>query len=200
VLRSGELVAEVEDTLSVLWHDEADVAAVTEGLREATNAARHRDAEEVLSDLRTEYARLLTGPGLAAVAGFESQWSRGSGEPAAPVFTQVTTAVAATYAAEGVRAAAGLPADRASAEVEFLYHLSAREACALQTGEWDEERRLRTVRERFITEHAGTWLPSFAEDLGTAARCALYMGLATLLGAFVCAEASVSAHEKGRRS
>ena len=120
VLRSGELIAEVEDALEVLWHDEADAAAVTEGLREATNAARHEVSSTVLEELRTEYARLLTGPGLTAVAGFESQHAGGHGDPAAPVFGAVTTAVAEALAEEGVRAAAGLPADRATAEAEFL--------------------------------------------------------------------------------
>ena len=200
MLRSGELVAEVEDALGVLWHDEADVAAVTEGLREATNAARHADAAGVLDDLRTEYARLFTGPGLAAVAGFESQYAGGRGDPSAPLFGPVATAVAGAFAEEGVRATAGMPSDRATAEVEFLFHLSAREASALQVGGRGEVRRLRAVRQRFVAEHAGAWLPLLAADLGSAARSGFYAGLATLLGTFLCAEADAipHAHAEGR--
>lgn len=194
VLRSGELVAEVEDALGALWREEADAAAVAGGLREATNAARHEDAAAVLDELRTEYARLFTGPGLAAVAGFESQYFDGRGDPAAAVFGPVTAMVAAAYAQEGVRAAAGLPADRATAEVEFLYHLSAREGAALQAGNTEEAGRLRAARERFVVEHAGAWLPLLADDLGSTAGCAFYAGLATLLGAFLRAERGVVAH------
>jgi len=197
VLRSGELVAEVEDGLDVLWHDEADAAAVTEGLREATNSARHEDPHGVLDELRTEYARLFTGPGVAAVAGFESQYAAGRGDPSASVFGAVTAAVAESLAEEGVRAAAGLPADRATAELEFLYHLSAREAAALQSGDQDEARRLRAARKRFVVRHAGTWLPLLADDLGPASDCGLYAGLATLLGSFLRAEVGAIPQTEG---
>jgi TorA maturation chaperone TorD len=192
VLRSGELVAQVEDALGVLWRDEADATAVTGGLREATNAARHEGAGEVLGDLRTEYARLFTGPGSTAVAGFESQWASGCGETSAPLFGPVATAVAEFYAREGVQASAGLPADRAATEVEFLFHLSMRESSAWQEGDVGEARRLRAVREQFVGAHAGAWLPLLGDDLGTAARCRLYVGLATLLGSFVRAEAGAA--------
>jgi TorA maturation chaperone TorD len=188
VLRSGELVAAVEDALGVLWHDEADTAAVTEGLREATNTGRHEDADHVLDDLRTDYARLITGPGLAAVAGFESQYAGGRGDPAAPVFTTVTAAVAEAFAEEGVRAAGGLPSDRATTEVEFLYHLNAREASAWMVGDRAEAQRLRAVRDRFVVQHAGLWLPVLADDLSRAAGQGFYAGIGTLLGAFVSAE------------
>lgn len=189
MLRSGELVAEVEDALEMLWHDAADVAAVTEGLREATNAARHDGPGSVLDGLRTEYARLFTGPGLAAVAGFESQYAGGRGDPGARLFGEVTTAVEQALAEEGVQAAAGLPADRATAELEFLYYLSVREASAWQSGDRSEADRLGAVRDRFIGRHAGTWLPLLAGDLGEQARSELYAGLATLLGTFLRAEA-----------
>ncbi len=200
VLRSGELVAEAEDALEVLWHHEADAAAVTEGLREATNAARHEDPRTVLEELRTEYARLLTGPGLTAVAGFESQYAGGHGDPAAPVFGAVTTAVAEALAEEEVQAAAGLPADRATAEAEFLYHLSTRAAAAWGAADRREAERLTTVRDRFLVLHAGAWLPALADDLGRAARSGFYAGLATLLGTFLRTEvAAVSPTSGGER-
>jgi TorA maturation chaperone TorD len=198
VLRSGELVAEVEDGLDALWRDEADAAAATEGLREATNTARHEEARRVLDDLRTDYARLFTGPGLAVVAGFESQYAAGLGDPAAPVFTAVTAAVEKMLAEEGIRASAGQPPDRAAAEVEFLYHLSAREASAWLDGDRSEAKRLRVVRDRFIVLHAGAWLPILADDLGLAARPGLYAGLATLLGSFLRTELAAISPASGQ--
>jgi hypothetical protein len=90
----------------------------------------------------------------------------------------------------GVRAAAGLPPDRATAEVEFLYHLSAREASAWLEGDRNEAARLRAVRDRFIVLHAGAWLPVLADDLGLAARLEFFAGLATLLGPFIRAESA----------
>ena len=192
-------MAEVEDALDALWHDESDAAAVAAGLRESTNAARHDDPLSVLDGMRTEYARLFTGPGLAAVAGFESQYVGGRGDPAAPVFSAVTTAVEQVLGQEGIRAAAGLPPDRATAEVEFLYNLSAREAAAWRDGNRSEAKRLRVVRDRFIVQHAGAWLPILADDLGGAARLGFYVGLATLLGAFIRTElaATSRASEQG---
>jgi TorA maturation chaperone TorD len=189
----------VEDALGLLWRNEADAAAVIGGLREATNETRHEDAGEVLADLRTDYARLFTGPGLTALAGFESQWAGGRGDPSAPVFGPVASAVEKTYAEEGVRASAGLPADRASTEAEFLYLLSAREASAWRDCEGGEARRLRALREQFIVVHAGAWLPLLADDLGTAAHRGFYAGLATLLGSFIRAELAAVGRPQGER-
>jgi len=190
MLRSGELVAEVEDGLAVLWGEEADVAAGAAGLREATHSARHQEPADVLRNMRVEYARLFTGPGLAAVAAHESQYDGGRGEPAAGLFGAITSAVAAVYAGEGLSAASGEPADRAAAELEFLYYLSKGEVEAQAAGDEEEAGRCADARRDFVRTHAAVWLPALSADLGEQARLEVYRGLAALLRAFLRTEDS----------
>jgi TorA maturation chaperone TorD len=86
--------------------------------------------------------------------------------------------VAAFYRAFGA-AAHGPAADRpdfVGCELEFLSFLELRRLAALE-GDEDAE-IVDEIREAFITEHAGRWLPTFFREVSTADALGFYRALA----------------------
>lgn len=135
-----------------------------------------------------EYARLFTGPGRQAVAGYESEYlEQPRGDGRGRLGGSVAASVEAAYAREGVATAAGRrePPDFVALELEFLYHLSALEAEAWAAGDGEEARRLSSASELFLDEHARRWLPALAGAVRAESRHPFYTAVGELLGYLV---------------
>lgn len=90
------------------------------------------------------------------------------------------------YEAFGVRPRrGGERPDHVACELEFLALLALKEATAIATGEAERRTVCRSAAGRFITDHAGRWLPALAGRIATRAPGTGYAGLAALASAIV---------------
>jgi TorA maturation chaperone TorD len=197
-LAGGELAAEARAAASRAPFAGARGAAAVAEIQRCAAAVIADPSGEALCALRAEYARLCTGPGRPALACYASEYleplrADGRGR----LGGAVAAAVEEVYAAEGVATTAGRrePPDFVATELEFLYVLGWREACAEAAGDAAEARRLRAVALEFLDGHAGRWLPMFAAAARQESREPLYTALAELLACCLPA-----AREDGRRA
>jgi putative dimethyl sulfoxide reductase chaperone len=72
--------------------------------------------------------------------------------------------------------------------LEFLSHLSAREAEAWGTEDRDGVRVALGWQQRFLTDHLGKWAPKFCRKVEATAESAFYTEFAKLLHSFLAAE------------
>jgi TorA maturation chaperone TorD len=99
--------------------------------------------------------------------------------------------VAAFYLAFGAEAhgpAAERP-DFVGCELEFLSFLELRRLAALEADE-DGVEIVESIRDAFLTDHAGRWLPTFFRELSSAAEHGYYRSLADFGASLLEAELS----------
>lgn len=114
---------------------------------------------------------------------YETQYAHGG------VFrkTQELADIAGFYRAFGLEAAAGdRRPDHLPVELEFVSLLLLKEALALRRGEREKAAISRSARGKFLGDHLGRWLPSFAAAMSVKAPegycAALGAALAALVG------------------
>jgi TorA maturation chaperone TorD len=184
-LADGSLVADLSDAVAWLGVD-ADV--YTRGvamLRDVTVAGC------TLTDLKVEFARLFTGPGLPAVGRFASQYLDEPGPGGVGrLGGEATEAAVATYQAEGLAPRSTLrePADDIATELEFLAWLCSREHQEWASGSTDEARRLRRVADDFVRHHCALWWPAFVAACQAQAKIATYRAFAEVVAAHLTIE------------
>lgn len=148
-------------------------------------------AAEGLESLLVDYTRLFLGPTEAVAQPYGSVWM--SGEKT--LMQDSTMAVLELYREGGFELDdefRELP-DHVAAELEFLYLLIYRENQA-RMGEPDALRSTADLRKRFLDEHLGAWIGSFAAAVRAGAKTAFYRELAGLTDRFVRMEASAGEH------
>jgi len=142
--------------------------------------------ESVLEEMSVEYARLFLGPGKhisphESVHLPEEEGGTGQlwGKPAVKV-KKFIEASGLEYKSEY----SGLP-DHISVELEFMQHLTLREAQA-----WEEDGRKGSefylkIEEVFIEEHLTHWIPIFCEKVKEETEMPFYKGMAALTKKFI---------------
>jgi DMSO reductase family type II enzyme chaperone len=95
--------------------------------------------------------------------------------------------IAGFYRAFGVRVVPelGERLDALEVELEFLHLLAMKEAHALARGEAEHASVVAAATRKFLSEHVGRWVPSFAKRLTAKGRSPLYRALADALGAWI---------------
>lgn len=163
-----------------------EIAALTEALSDLHESA---ELEEVARAVRgtapgeaaTQYAALFRGA--VRVAPYEGSYELD------PIRQGRQMAdVAGFYRAFGAQAH-GPVADRpdfVGCELEFLSFLELRRLAAEEAGE-DGREIVDEIRDAFLEEHAGRWLPTFFAEVRTAAEDAPLYGALAALGAAVLA-------------
>jgi putative dimethyl sulfoxide reductase chaperone len=145
--------------------------------------------DERATELSVERTRLLRGlkPGYGPPPPYEAVYAGSDGQPR----MQATAAVAKAYAEAGVGLPEGLKEqpDYIGLELDFMRHLTEREARAWAEGNRDEAVRIVEKERRFLEEHLARWVPRFCEVMDRAARLDYYRGIARMTGRFVQAEA-----------
>lgn len=126
------------------------------------------------------YARLFLGPATIDASPYESAYL----EPDGRIMGDVSLLVARAYAEAGLEPAPGPreAPDHVTHELEFLYYLAFEELSTTDPV-WAAR------REAFWNEHAGLWLPRFAEAIRAARRHEFYDAFGELLERFVHEEA-----------
>jgi TorA maturation chaperone TorD len=145
-----------------------------------------KSEESVLEEMSVEYARLFLGPGKhisphESVHLPEEEGGTGQlwGEPAVKV-KKFIEAAGLHYKSEY----SGLP-DHISVELEFMQHLTLREAQA-----WEEDGRKETefylkIEKAFMEEHLIRWIPIFCEKVMEETEMPFYKGMAALTKRFI---------------
>jgi TorA maturation chaperone TorD len=145
-----------------------------------------RPEGELLEDLAVEYARLFVGPG-KHISPHESvhhpredgQWGQLWGKSTADV-KKFIEAAGFHYETEYK----GLP-DHISVELEFMEHVTRREAKAWSEDDEDRARYCREIENKFTEEHLGQWIPLFCEKVAREAELTFYRDIAVLTKNFL---------------
>ncbi|MDF2628365.1 MAG: serD [Symbiobacteriaceae bacterium] len=104
--------------------------------------------------------------------------------------TQQMADIAGFYRAFGVDTqTTGDRADSLTAELEFMYMLSMKEAIAVNDGNQDGVAVCREAQGKFLHEHLAVWLPRFIVRLEKAEADGYYLALARLTERFIAADA-----------
>jgi putative dimethyl sulfoxide reductase chaperone len=151
-------------------------------------ARRMRDAftAEDPQTLLVDYTRLFLGPVDALAKPYGSAWLGGQ----QALMQDSTMAVQQLYAEGGFEISEDfreLP-DHVAAELEFLYLLIFRETAARRDGDLESLEAMAAVRRRFLAQHLGAWIGSFARAIESGAQTKFYRELAELTKRFVGAE------------
>jgi TorA maturation chaperone TorD len=154
-----------------------------------SRACEGRPVGELATELAVERTRLFRGlkPGYGPPPPYEAVYLGSDGQPR----MQATAAVARAYAEAGVGLPEGLrdQPDYIGLELDFMRHLTEKEARAWAEGNRDEAVRIVEKERSFLEEHLGRWVPRFCEVMDAESRLDYYRGIARMTGRFVEDEA-----------
>ncbi len=164
------------------------------GFRELFNEARldlgddffDKPLDEVVERLKVEYTFLFLGPGKHISPHESVQLKRGSGI----LWGKETSIVKQFMAAAGFEldeAVNEIP-DHIGVELEFLSHLSAREAEAWEAGDRLAAAAALGWQHRFVSNNIGKWAGRFCRQVEAAANTPFYAQFARLLRSFLAGE------------
>jgi TorA maturation chaperone TorD len=146
-----------------------------------------QESEEfILEEMALEYARLFLGPG-KHISPHESVQLPEEEGGTSQLWGAPTVKVKKYIEASGLEYQSeysGLP-DHISVELEFMQHLTLREAQA-----WEEEGRKGSefylkIEKTFIEEHLTHWIPIFCEKVMKETEMPLYKSMAALTKKFI---------------
>ena len=163
-----------------------------EMLTEFVARQQGRHPQDVLRDLKVEYAHLFIGAaGPMKAPPYESVWRDKDPVFGVPIVLGASaTAVESFYRRCGIRMASShrdLP-DHVATELEFMYFLSCKEQEAWESGDVEAAKGLRRGQREFMEEHLARWLPDFCGRVESAAEICLYAALACILRQFLAVE------------
>jgi len=152
-------------------------------------ASQGKPVDELRTELAVERTRLLRGvkPGYGPPPPYESVYLGSDQQP----LMQASVAVRQAYAEAGV----GLPEevrdqpDFIGFELDFMRHLTEKEAQAWADGGWEEVAQILEKERAFLEEHVVRWIPRFCDVMAQEAQLDFYRGIARVTKGFVLDEA-----------
>ena len=144
--------------------------------------------DDVRDRLQVEYTFLFLGPGKHISPHESVQLKRGSGI----LWGEETSVVKQFMAAAGFdldETANEIP-DHIGVELEFLSHLSTKEAEAWQAGDQEAAAAALGWQHRFVSNNIGKWVGRFCREVEVAAETPFYAEFAKLLRTFIAGEKS----------
>ncbi|MCC6957582.1 MAG: molecular chaperone TorD family protein [Anaerolineales bacterium] len=164
-------------------------------LKAAQMELAQQNKDQVLRDMKVEYARLFIGPGHAAVPPYETFYG-GKTKGVAPLLmvSPEALSVEAAYREAGVAMSSDLrePPDHFATECEFLYYLCKKESDCWAEDNNSEALKWRRQQLAFIDGHLGRWSVQFCEDIETASHHPFYRAIARLARTIIQIEGSDS--------
>ena len=144
--------------------------------------------DDVRDRLQVEYTFLFLGPGKHISPHESVQLKRGRGI----LWGEETSIVKQFMAAAGFdldETVNEIP-DHIGVELEFLSHLSTKEAEAWQAGDQEEAAAALGWQHRFVSNNIGKWVGRFCREVEVAAETPFYAEFAKLLRTFIAGEKS----------
>lgn len=160
--------------------------------------ALQRDAREhSLAAWEAEYHRLFTLSEASGCPVYETEYMA----PHTFAKTRELADIAGFYKAFGLGLSPRFKErpDHIVAELEFMHHLTRKEAYAWEHG-WREKAEIcREAQTKFLRDHVAKWTPVFAQFLEAVATMNVYRAVAQLLFTFIDQESTVFGIRSGPR-
>ncbi|MBC2887836.1 TorD/DmsD family molecular chaperone [Gordonibacter massiliensis (ex Traore et al. 2017)] len=172
--------AHTKDECALLDDEREEGTTLQRGL-----AALATEGPDALERLRSEYTKLLIGPGKLPAPPWESVFV--SGEPL--LFQKSTLAVREAYRAAGFQAA-GYPHeadDHLAIELAFMEALADRMGEAYAADDGSRVGELARIQLDFLRNHLLVWVGSFADRLLSYGKVSSFYPSFAALAALVCA-------------
>ena len=152
-------------------------------------ASRDMPRDAVQTDLAVDRTRLLRGikPGYGPPPPYESVYA---GSDQAPLL-KASVSVRQAYSEAGVGLAEGVHdrPDFIGFELDFMRHLTEKEAQAWGSDDHEEVIRVLEKERAFLEHHIVRWIPRFCDVMLEEARIDFYRGIARLTKGFVLDDA-----------
>lgn len=184
----GVSSADLGSFLASLAEREGLPQDVREGVRlieRFSRASKGKPVDEVRTELTVERTRLLRGvrPDHGPPPPYESLYRGSEGQAE----TRVSAAVAREYAQAGVALADGMreQPDYVGLELDFMRHLTEKEAEAWAKNEPDEAETYLDLEQAFLREHIVRWIPRFCDVVIEQADLDFYRGMAQVTKGFI---------------
>ena len=165
-----------------------------EGFAADAHASAGEDPATLLHQLRAEATRLFVGAPEPAVSPYEGVWRAADDGVQALLFVNPHSMAVERFCKScglGRPQGTNEPLDHAATELELMQHLCMRAAGMVEPSEGapaDEDLpggSPAAAYEQFLSEHALTWLPRFAEAVARETRLPYYRAAAALLSGLI---------------
>ncbi|MFA5536809.1 MAG: molecular chaperone TorD family protein [Bacillota bacterium] len=167
-----------KDSLQLVLEDDDQRFSSHYELFERLQAAISKDAEDVLDKLKSEYTKLLIGPGKLPAPPWESVYITKENT----LFQESTLQVRRTYLEYNF-----LPAnypreadDHLALELDFMAHLSELANTSFEEDKLEDTKKVLLDQQRFLKEHLMVWIGEFAEKIQESKTHYLYPQMAKL--------------------
>jgi TorA maturation chaperone TorD len=190
-LLHGTVTADLSEAIWWMGLDRERFAGALDMLEDFVTEQEVRDIQDVLRDLKVEYARVFVGAaGSSEAPPYESAYPEWDAAEAATVRGPATLAVEEFYRQYGVQSPSSLQVlpDHIAIELECMYFLSSQERQAWEKGEVETAKALRRAQLRFVEEHLARWVPDFCGRVQNATKSNLSFALAIILREFLAME------------
>jgi len=198
-LISGSYVAELRGYYSdLVAHHHINLEALDQ-LKADQASLIDRVPQELLKELKVEYARLFIGPGRPAVQPYETFYDEASISSGRPllIVSPAAMTVEQAYREAGLALPKALqePPDHIAIELEFLYYLSKKESDGWATGDNVGAKKWRRRELAFIDGHIGRWGQQFCGKVEAESQHSFYRAIAHFGNALIRLEGSNSAED-----
>ncbi len=194
-LLSGSFRSDTADCVAWLNADSKLFEESLLGLDHFASDIAGRNPDDILTDMKVEYTRLLIGPGEPAVSPFQTSYCDNSDEMDTVILFNSSSARATerAYKEAGVSPVSSFqePSDHIATELEFLMYLCTQEAVAWKEGDIDTARNRRRQEREFIDGFLGKWIYTFCHKLSESTNHEAYRVVASLTQAFLQVEQGV---------
>jgi TorA maturation chaperone TorD len=147
------------------------------------------DPDELLKEMKVEYARLFIGPGTPVVQPYETFYDERMTKESQPLLmvSPAAMAVEKIYREAGVAMAKKLqePPDHFTVELEFLYYLSKKESDAWAEADNASANDWHRQGLAFIDGHLGDWGLRFCSKVQTESTHPFYRSITYFSGALI---------------
>jgi TorA maturation chaperone TorD len=188
-LIDGSLISEFESsyqdlvTYQAAGNKNALQPEVLESLKETQERYINQNPDDLLTELKIEYARLFIGPGIPVVPPYETFYQGKKKEESLPLLMVSPAAIAVenAYRQAGIKISADLnePPDHFATEVEFLYFLCRKEAESWARGKEEDAKKWAEMQASFIDNHLGQWGEQFCQEVEDKSSHPFYKAMAS---------------------
>lgn len=145
--------------------------------------------ESVLEEMAVEFTRLFLGPG-KHISPHESVHRPSEEGGTGQLWGEPTVKVKKFIEAAGLEYSSeysGMP-DHISVELEFMQHLTLREAQACEEDGREGSKFYQNIEKAFIEEHLIRWVPKFCEKVMEETEMLFYKGIASFTKKYIAFE------------
>jgi TorA maturation chaperone TorD len=189
----NSFISELNGYFKDLTARQPSVMQALDPLKERQAELSGMDADELLHQIRMEYARLFIGPSHMVVPPYETFYGSKNSQGGTLLMVSPTAmAVENAYREAGVNLSSDLrePPDHFATEMEFLYYLCKQESDAWAAGKNAMAKKWRRKQLAFLDGHLAKWGCEFCQAVEAQSTHPFYRAVAHFGEAFIQLEGS----------